>query len=54
MWVAVSFSFFVRTLHNNAENNADKEPREHDILGKIRKTKDQPADQGIYPDMFDP
>ena len=27
--------------------------RDHDILGKVRGTKDQPTDRGTYPDMFE-
>ena len=33
---------------SSAANNAGKKLREHDILGKLRGTKDQPTTRGIH------
>ena len=34
--------------YSSAANNAGKKRREHDILGTVRGTKDQPTDRGIH------
>ena len=48
-WVAVSFSFFARTPHNNASNNADKKPESTTSWEKYEGLRtNQPTKVHIY------
>lgn len=51
---AVSFSFFPRTPYVSAKNKAGKKLQKARQRGKRTRDKDQPTDQGTYPDMDDP